>query len=112
MGCFGGDDPQKPQYIAAQLEKLSLPDRLKALDDFIAQKDKFSGIQGTLESSASGYMDSLDRLNPGYKAGFAKLQQLKEDATDDQLIAQLKREASAITYAAEIGHEDGTDWSY
>jgi hypothetical protein len=47
-----------------------------------------------------------------YKAGFTKLQQLKEDATDDQLIAQLKREASAITYAAEIGHEDGTSWSY
>jgi hypothetical protein len=78
MGCFGGDDPQKPQYIAAQLEKLSLPDRLKALDDFIAQKDKFSGIQGTLESSASGYMDSLDRLNPGYKAGFAKSQQIAD----------------------------------
>jgi hypothetical protein len=75
MGCFGGDDPQKPQYVAAQLEKLSLPDRLKALDDFIAQKDKFSGIQGTLESSASGYMDSLDRLNPGYKAGLQKTQQ-------------------------------------
>jgi hypothetical protein len=25
-------------------------------------------------------------------------------------IAQLKREASAITYAAEIGHEDGTSY--
>lgn len=47
-----------------------------------------------------------------YKAGFKKLQQLEEDATDEQLIAQLKREASAITYAAEIGSEDGTGWAF
>ena len=47
-----------------------------------------------------------------YKTGFKKLQQLEEDATDEQLIAQLKREASAITYAAEIGSEDGTGWSF
>jgi hypothetical protein len=47
-----------------------------------------------------------------YKAGFKKLQKLQEDATDDQLIAQLKREASAITYAAEIGSGDGTGWTY
>ena len=47
-----------------------------------------------------------------YKAGFKKLQELEEDATDEQLIAQLKREASAITYAAEIGSEDGSGWSF
>jgi hypothetical protein len=47
-----------------------------------------------------------------YKAGFKKLQQLDQDATDEQLIAQLKREASAITYAAEIGSEDGTGWAF
>lgn len=47
-----------------------------------------------------------------YKAGFKKLQNLEEDATDEQLIAQLKREASAITYAAEIGSEDGTGWTF
>ena len=47
-----------------------------------------------------------------YKAGFKKLQQLEEDATDEQLIAQLKREAYAITYAAEIGSEDGTGWAF
>ena len=47
-----------------------------------------------------------------YKAGFTKLQQLEQDATDEQLTAQLKREASAITYAAEIGSEDGTGWSF
>ena len=47
-----------------------------------------------------------------YKAGFAKLQNLEEEATDEQLIAQLKREASAITYAAEIGGGDGSEWSF
>ena len=47
-----------------------------------------------------------------FKAGFQKLQNLEEAPTDEQLIAQLKREASAITYAAEIGSEDGTGWSY
>jgi hypothetical protein len=47
-----------------------------------------------------------------YKAGFKKLQNLEEDATDEQLIAQLKREASAITYAAEIGSDDGTGWAF
>ena len=47
-----------------------------------------------------------------YKAGFKKLQGLDDDPTDEQLIAQLKREASAITYAAEIGSGDGSGWSY
>ena len=47
-----------------------------------------------------------------YKAGFKKLQGLNDDPTDEQLIAQLKREASAITYAAEIGSGDGSGWSY
>jgi hypothetical protein len=47
-----------------------------------------------------------------YKAGFKKLQRLEQDATDEQLIAQLKREAAAITYAAEVGTGDGTGWSF
>lgn len=47
-----------------------------------------------------------------YKAGFTKLQRLEEEATDEQLIAQLKREASAITYAAEIGSGNGDGWSF
>lgn len=47
-----------------------------------------------------------------YKAGFKKLQQLEEDATNEQLIAQLKREAAAITYAAEIGTGDGSGWAF
>jgi hypothetical protein len=47
-----------------------------------------------------------------YKAGFKKLQQMEDEPTDEQLIAQLKREASAITYASEVGNGDGTDWSF
>ena len=47
-----------------------------------------------------------------YKAGLTKLQGMEDEATDEQLIAQLKREASAITYAAEIGSGNGTDWSF
>lgn len=47
-----------------------------------------------------------------YKAGFKKLQNLEVDPTDEQLIAQLKRESAAITYAAEIGSGDGSGWSF
>ena len=47
-----------------------------------------------------------------YKAGFKKLQQMQDDPSDAQLIDQLKREASAITYAAEIGSEDGSGWQF
>ena len=47
-----------------------------------------------------------------YKAGFKKLQGMEEDPTDEQLISQLKREASAITYAAEISSGNGAEWSF
>lgn len=47
-----------------------------------------------------------------YKAGLQKIKALEEEATDEQLIAQLKREASAITYAAEVGTGDGGNWSF
>ena len=57
-------------------------------------------------------VELTDEQYARYKAGFKKLQNIEQDATDDQLVAQLKREASAITYAAEIGSEDGTGWSF
>ena len=47
-----------------------------------------------------------------YKAAFKKLQQMEENPTDEQLVSQLKREASAITYAAEIGTGDNTGWHF
>ena len=59
-------------------------------------------------------VELTDEQYSRYKEGFKKLQQLEEDATDEQLIAQLKREASAITYAAEVGsnHNAFSDWSF
>ncbi len=57
-------------------------------------------------------VELTDEQYARYKAGFTTLQNLEQDATDEQLIAQLKREASAITYAAEIGSGDGTGWSF
>lgn len=47
-----------------------------------------------------------------YKAGFKKLQQMEDDPTDDQLIAQLKREAAAITCAAENDGPAADGWSF
>ena len=47
-----------------------------------------------------------------YKAGFKKLQQMEDDPTDDQLIAQLKREAAAITCAAENNGPAADGWSF
>ena len=57
-------------------------------------------------------VELTDEQYARYKAGFTKLQNLEQEATDEQLVAQLKREASAITYFAEIGAEDGTGWSF
>lgn len=52
--------------------------------------------------------DQYDR----YKAAFKSLHKLDKDPTDDQLVAQLKREASAITYAGEVGTGTGEGWSF
>ena len=52
--------------------------------------------------------DQYDR----FKAAMTKLQNLEEPATDEMLIAQMKREAAAITYAAEVGSGDGSGWSF
>ena len=47
-----------------------------------------------------------------FKAAMTKLQNLEEPATDEMLIAQMKREASAITYAAENGSNNPENWSF
>lgn len=57
-------------------------------------------------------VELTDEQYSRYQAAFEKLQQLEEPVTDEQLIAQLKREASAITYAAEIGTGSGEGWSF
>lgn len=59
-------------------------------------------------------VELTDEQYSRYKEGFKKLQQLEEVPSNEQLIAQLKREASAITYAAEVGadHDAFPDWSF
>lgn len=47
-----------------------------------------------------------------FKAALTSLQQLETEATDEQLVAQLKREASAVTYAVEVGAAPGDGWSF
>ena len=57
-------------------------------------------------------VELTDEQYARYKAGFKKLQQMEDDPTDEQLIAQLKREASAITYAAETSPGNDAAWSF
>lgn len=47
-----------------------------------------------------------------YKAAFKKLHQMEDDPTDEQLVAQLKREAAAITYAAETKPGEDEGWKF
>lgn len=57
-------------------------------------------------------VELTDEQYSRYRDGFSKLHGLEDPATDEQLIAQLKREASAITCAAEVGHGQPDDWSF
>lgn len=57
-------------------------------------------------------VELTDEQYARYKAAFQKLQQLDEPPTDEQLIAQLKREASAITYAAETKPGEDEGWTF
>lgn len=57
-------------------------------------------------------VELTDEQYARYKAGFKKLQQMEDDPTDDQLIAQLKREAAAITCAAENDGPAADGWSF
>ena len=47
-----------------------------------------------------------------FKAGLQVLHDMDAPPEDDQLILQMKREASSIVYAAEIGTKDGTGWTF
>lgn len=47
-----------------------------------------------------------------YKAAYKNLMEMNSEPTDEQLIAQLKREASAITYAYEVADKIEPNWSY
>lgn len=47
-----------------------------------------------------------------FQAGMKELQNMEDNPTDEQLVAQMKREAAAITYAAEVGSGDGSNWTF
>ncbi len=47
-----------------------------------------------------------------FKAGLQNLHGMDMPPDDNQLILQMKREASAVVYAAEIGTKDGTGWTF
>lgn len=57
-------------------------------------------------------VELTDEQYQRYKQAFSKLQNESAEVEDEQLIAQLKREAAAITYAAEVGHGDGANWEF
>lgn len=74
MGCFGSD-PKKPEFKAAQYTEAELSALKTAFEKFNEQGDQFEKTQGTIKKSASGYLDALESLRPGYKAGIDKAQQ-------------------------------------
>lgn len=47
-----------------------------------------------------------------FKAGMKKLHEMEEDPTEEHLIAQLKREAAAVVYAAEVGTSPAGMWEF
>ncbi|NBO25397.1 MAG: hypothetical protein EBU96_01120 [Actinobacteria bacterium] len=73
---FGGNDPDKPNYVAPTLSKVELSDFKTALDKFNSQEINFEELQKTILSSANKYQNALNELSPGYKAGFDKTQEI------------------------------------
>lgn len=57
-------------------------------------------------------VEFTDEQYARYKAAYKKVARLEGNPTDEQLIAQLKREAAAITYAAEIGSGNAESWAF
>lgn len=47
-----------------------------------------------------------------FKSALQTIEQAETPPTDDQLVAQLKREATSITYAAEVGSGSGEGWLF
>ena len=89
MGCFGGSKPKKPQYVAPNYTKLELAGLDKTYDKFNNQKDEFADVQETIRQSASGYLDALDSLRPGYKSGLDKAQQMADSLVDGNIPADV-----------------------
>lgn len=71
----GGSKPDKPTYVAPKYTQYTLPELNDTLQKFADQKEKFGGMQDAISASSSGYLDALDKLQPGYKASLLKSQQ-------------------------------------
>lgn len=47
-----------------------------------------------------------------YKAAYKKIHEMTDEPSDEMLIAQLRREAGAVTYAAETQIGADVDWTF
>ena len=106
MGLFGGNDPKKPNYIAPTYQKAELSDLTTAFDKFKKQELEFDDLQDIILSSANKYQDALEKLSPGYKAGFDKTSQIAAQRADGLIpadVAQKISRSAAFTGLASGG---------
>lgn len=92
-----GSSPKAPNLVAPKLTELSLPELKTALEKFVGQEGMFDKMQGTVLKSATGYLDALDQLRPGYKAGIDKAQQVADSYAEGLVPADI---AQAISRSA------------
>ncbi|NCY20492.1 hypothetical protein EBX31_00865 [bacterium] len=89
-----GSKPSKPQYQAPQYTELSLPELRTALSKFIDQEKDFGKIQDVISSSATKRMDALEILQPGYKAGLTKAQQVADSLSGGNIPTDVAQKIS------------------
>jgi hypothetical protein len=86
--------PKKPEFQAPQYTELSLPELRTALTKFIEEEKDFGAIQDVLTSSATKKVDALEQLQPGYKAGLSKAQQVSDSYADGLIPADVAQKIS------------------
>lgn len=95
---MGGSKPSKPEFQTPKLTELSLPELRTALTKFMEQEEDFQGIQDVLTSSASKKIDALETIQPGYKAGLGKAQQVADSYASglmpDDVAGKISRSAA------------------
>jgi hypothetical protein len=82
MSWFGGNDPQKPNYIAPTFTEAELASLKDLFDKFSGQKESFESFQDTILDSASKYKGALEKLSPGFQAGMDKTDQIAASRMD------------------------------
>lgn len=86
--------PKKPEFQTPQYTELTLPELRTALSKFIDQEKDFGAIQDVLTSSATKKVDALEQLQPGYKAGLTKAQQVSDSYADGLIPADVAQKIS------------------